>query len=108
LFDRITNYLGNGGLFNPEMMEHEKVRDLLIDCRDYLRTEIDPAPWQEVAARIKARTQPDESPVCELALCEATRLVLKPNQLYRFTVREGCAACHDAALGDADGRRAPF
>lgn len=31
---RIENYLGNGGLFNPEFMEHEKVRDLLIDIRD--------------------------------------------------------------------------
>ena len=32
----ITEYLGNGGLFNPELMEHEKVRDLLMDCRDEL------------------------------------------------------------------------
>ena len=32
--ERITNYLGNGGFFNPELMEHEKVRDLLMDCRD--------------------------------------------------------------------------
>lgn len=29
--ERITNYLGNGGLFNPESMDHDKVRDLLID-----------------------------------------------------------------------------
>lgn len=36
LLDRIQNYLGNGGLFNPEMMEHEKVRDLIMDCRDYI------------------------------------------------------------------------
>lgn len=34
LAERINNYLGNGGLFNPELMEHDKVRDLLIDCRD--------------------------------------------------------------------------
>jgi hypothetical protein len=34
--DRITEYLGSGGLFNPEAMEHEKVRDLLIDCRAYV------------------------------------------------------------------------
>lgn len=33
---RITEYLSLGGLFNPEQMEHEKVRDLLIDCRAYL------------------------------------------------------------------------
>ena len=33
---RITNYLSAGGLFNPELMEHTKVRDLLIACRAVL------------------------------------------------------------------------
>lgn len=28
---QIAEYLGVGGLFNPELMEHEKVRDLVID-----------------------------------------------------------------------------
>lgn len=108
LFSRVTGYIQSGGLFNPELMEHEKVRDLLIDCRDYLRAAITPAPWEEVETRIKARKQPDEQTVCELAMCEATRLVLKPDQLYRFTVHEGCAACRDYALLDADGRKPPF
>jgi hypothetical protein len=36
LVDRITEYLSAGGLFNPELMEHEKVRDLLIECRKAL------------------------------------------------------------------------
>ncbi len=31
---RITAYLIGGGLFNPELANHEGVRDLLIDCRD--------------------------------------------------------------------------
>ena len=31
---RITEYLTAGGLFNPEYMNHDAVRDLLIDCRD--------------------------------------------------------------------------
>lgn len=31
-----TAYLASGGLFNPELMEHDKVRDLVIDCRDAL------------------------------------------------------------------------
>lgn len=31
---RITEYLGNGGLFNPELMDHNAVRDLVIGCRD--------------------------------------------------------------------------
>ena len=34
---RITNYISSGGLFNPELMEHEKVRDLLISCRDKIK-----------------------------------------------------------------------
>lgn len=38
LVDRITEYLSSGGLFNPELMEHEKVRDLLIDLRRALAT----------------------------------------------------------------------
>ena len=30
---RIQNYLALGGLFNPEMMDHDKVRELIMDCR---------------------------------------------------------------------------
>ena len=33
---KIREYLESGGLFNPEHMDHNKVRDLLIDCGDYL------------------------------------------------------------------------
>ena len=32
--ERINDYLSCGGLFNPELMEHEKVRALLLDCRE--------------------------------------------------------------------------
>lgn len=38
LSDHITGYLVSGGLFNPELMEHDKVRNLLIDCREFLDT----------------------------------------------------------------------
>lgn len=34
LRDRIQNYFGNGGLFNPEMMEHNKVSALLMEILD--------------------------------------------------------------------------
>lgn len=30
----ISEYLFMGGLFNPELMEHHKVSDLLMRCRD--------------------------------------------------------------------------
>lgn len=36
LVDRITAYLANGGLFNPELANHSAVRDLLIDVREAL------------------------------------------------------------------------
>jgi len=36
LCQRITDYLTCGGLFNPESALHERVRDLLIECRTEL------------------------------------------------------------------------
>jgi hypothetical protein len=36
LSDSITEYLSNGGLFNPEFANHLAVRDLLIECREVL------------------------------------------------------------------------
>jgi hypothetical protein len=36
LHDRLTDYLVVGGLFNPELMDHDKVRDLLMECRTTL------------------------------------------------------------------------
>ncbi len=38
---RITDYLCGGGLMNHELAKHDAVRDLLIDCREQLRS---PAP----------------------------------------------------------------
>ena len=32
VLERIKEYLLNGGLFNPELMDHEKVRTLLLDA----------------------------------------------------------------------------
>ena len=37
LINRITEYLCNGGLFNPEYMNHAEVSKLLMDVRDYLK-----------------------------------------------------------------------
>lgn len=35
---RIKEYLWVGGMWNPECMEHDKVRDLLMECRTLLDT----------------------------------------------------------------------
>lgn len=39
LLDRIKEYLCCGGLWNPELAEHDQVRDLIMDCRDYMMQE---------------------------------------------------------------------
>ena len=36
LLMRCTAYLAMGGLFNPELADHDAVRDLIRDIRDYL------------------------------------------------------------------------
>lgn len=36
LVDRINLYLQHGGFFNPEHMDHDQVRNLLLDIKDYL------------------------------------------------------------------------
>ncbi len=36
LLNRIQSYFGNGGMFNPETMEHDKVRSLILDIREFL------------------------------------------------------------------------
>lgn len=67
---RINGYLQSGGLFNPEMVEHEKVRDLLLDCRDTL-TKPKPKPplgidpeylWKD--RRIEALSEAIDRYVC--------------------------------------------
>lgn len=33
---KIDQYLQVGGLFNPEMMDHDQVRDLIMECRSVI------------------------------------------------------------------------
>lgn len=37
LDNRITDYLSCGGLFNPELANHDAVRDLIMDCRTEIK-----------------------------------------------------------------------
>ena len=39
VIDTIQEYLTAGGLFNPEAMNHQAVRDLLLEVRQYLENE---------------------------------------------------------------------
>lgn len=36
IIQEITYYLSSGGLFNPELANHEVVKDLLMNIREYL------------------------------------------------------------------------
>ena len=47
---RITEYLALGGLFNPELMDSDRVRDMLIDCRDYLAALSSPEQGSEAVS----------------------------------------------------------
>ena len=52
----VQSYLSNGGLFNPELMPHDKVRDMVIACRDELEAKV-----QECERLKTAITSPDRS-----------------------------------------------
>lgn len=52
----VNNYLSNGGFFNPELMEHDKVRDMVIALRDEIeRLVIDQAEYEEEIDRLNER-----------------------------------------------------
>ncbi len=62
----IQHYLELGGLFNPEMMEHDKVRDMVMLCQDEikrLRSELEniakakPSEWGEMSDQFQAWAQ---------------------------------------------------
>ena len=58
IVDRITEYLSSGGLFNPELMNHDKVRDLCMDARDEilrLRLLLARHDWQPIVTAPKDR-----------------------------------------------------
>lgn len=45
ILQRIEQYLISGGLFNPELMNHDAVRQLLVECRDKLKSLDEEATW---------------------------------------------------------------
>lgn len=47
ILDQIKSYLGNGGLFNPEMMDPDAVRNLIMNARDKIESlETERAKWE--------------------------------------------------------------
>ena len=66
---RITEYLALGGLFNPELMDSDRVRDMLIDCRDYLAALSSPEQGAEAVSVPQPTKMP--SPDLHARLCDA-------------------------------------
>jgi hypothetical protein len=61
--DAAASYLANGGLFNPELMDHEKVRDMVMVMREQiaaLRAAAGEAADKYMAAAIKYDQRCDE------------------------------------------------
>ncbi len=58
---RITDYLASGGLFNPELSDHDAVSRLLFDCRAALAAERKKAELL-VDALKKCKSQLDMEP----------------------------------------------
>lgn len=80
LAERITEYLSAGGLWNPELMSPEKVRDLLIDCRDALLQ----------AADVERETAEECARICES--------IRGPHQVNPYIDRSATeTACDDCA-----------
>lgn len=59
VLNKINEYLQVGGFFNPEMMEHDKVRDMVLECRDEIKRLEDKA---EKLAMVVRRLNPENYP----------------------------------------------
>lgn len=65
---RVREYLGNGGLFNPELMEHDKVRQLIMDLAARL-AQADQALTEARTKLAEAEAKQDEACVYEICGC---------------------------------------
>lgn len=84
--EKIDNYLKMGGLFNPELMEHHKVSDLLLECRnkltkanadiEQLRSDLDKSRWDHNNTVILAEYNNDKLRAENESLLAANRDVM--------------------------------
>ena len=91
--ERINDYLSSGGLFNPELMEHEKVRELLLDCREEImelqlardRYHMDRDIWKWRAEKAEA-----------VMLCEENEARRALEDIVRGDYADGAERAHPA------------
>jgi hypothetical protein len=99
--ERITEYLSHGGLFNPELMQHQTVRDLLIDCRceiDRLREAIRRLAEQDATLSVcdgNVTVEMDAAPIAAEPVAwslflngERARVICDKEDAMRFVNRE--------------------
>jgi heterodisulfide reductase subunit C len=105
--NRIRNYLASGGLFNPELMEHEKVRDLLVDCRDEItaleKKLAEQLKNHEVKIGVAAKTvsrMEEKLKVVELNLLAQS--LSSESLLKRLQVAVECLTTLSDCVGDAE------
>jgi hypothetical protein len=106
LVERITEYLTLGGLFNPEMADHNAVRDLLIDCRAALAlpeeeewTDAEKMTPEEVAAFL-AETGIDPDAALERLYKRIPALRPAPTPPQPTERCPGCAHAHMGGTHD--------
>ena len=78
----INNYLGNGGFFNPELMDHNKVRDMVMGSRTALQALLDVA----VAAQLLTDSLRVVEERDDRNLSNATKLARQNDALLRLRV----------------------
>ena len=60
--ERVRDYLGNGGLFNPEHMNHDAVRDLIMDMDTKVRElEAKGATFEQILESLRGMTVASEA-----------------------------------------------
>lgn len=101
IIERIDAYLASGGLVNPELANHEAVRDLLIAARNQLN--IDEAELKRVHAlpdlewiQARAKLMQHLASICRIAESESIRVIaaemvkdLDKATLYFKRLRDG-------------------
>jgi hypothetical protein len=97
--DAAVSYLANGGLFNPELMDHEKVRDMVRAMRDQiaaLRVEVESANQAAIRqedAKVRLNAQ------VELLLSKDGRNYCLKVEKERDEARAELAKCKEALSG---------
>jgi hypothetical protein len=101
--NEITEYLSVGGLTNPELMEHDKVRDLLIHCRSSFRklqarlAELEAERddyrkrWEDTSC---TRHHAMETAI-KLYEAKRTRVAQLEKAMIAYLSTEGCSCCQD-------------